>query len=255
MVEGLKKASVLDSNIVDILVVYDEIPFSKTGYCQIRRCPLSQRAAFFEYYTYKLLERGAEIVCLGISSKCLRKNALLNFGDLSYFETYEMQKFKIAIPKKVTQPSNLRLELIDLRKDLDRYIELHNKIFVGIDNAAFLREREFRTLSIKKNYWINFAIAPEGIVGICEFEILGSRAVLSTVGVAEEARSKGYGEGIVMCALKLLKEQGVKKVELMAASSNVRAVSLYEKIGFKKTTVLSKWFKLTNTDKGKLAYR
>ena len=63
------------------------------------------------------------------------------------------------------------------------------------------------------------------------------RGFLQFVGVDSAFRGKGYGEKLTRFAVNDLFSQGVGVVELLTRTDNVKARSLYKKIGFKEVWV------------------
>jgi mycothiol synthase len=65
--------------------------------------------------------------------------------------------------------------------------------------------------------------------------------VLHTVQVRPELQGRGLGRALTVGALHVLATQGYPSVELAVDAANVRAVALYEKLGFETTRVDTTW--------------
>jgi len=69
------------------------------------------------------------------------------------------------------------------------------------------------------------------VIGYALFWVVGEEATLMTFAVKKELRGRGYGEYLMREALRRL--SGVKKVFLDVRKSNLKAIRLYRKLGFK----------------------
>jgi len=73
-------------------------------------------------------------------------------------------------------------------------------------------------------------------------------AYLGGFAVHPAFAGKGYGKKLLQEIIQLGKELGLLRIELSAATSNHKAISIYEKVGFVKEGVLKKytWLKSEN---------
>jgi len=70
---------------------------------------------------------------------------------------------------------------------------------------------------------------------------LGRKGHIVSLAVLEQHRRKGLGQGLVEEALRALKNKNCSEVFLEVRVSNLEAVGLYEKLGFKVVSNL-KWY-------------
>lgn len=89
-------------------------------------------------------------------------------------------------------------------------------------------------LQARNPHWV--AIDEERVVGWCDIRrdpipVYAHCAMLG-MGVLDAYRSRGLGEQLIRAALQDAREQGFERVELSVYAKNVRALSLYRKLGF-----------------------
>lgn len=107
--------------------------------------------------------------------------------------------------------------------------ELHNKSMAGVDNAGTLEKRdEPRILGSTGAYFIHDNGTLLGIGWLEEGKLLAIASVIP---------GKGHR---VMHTLMTLQEGA--DIVLEVASTNSKAIHLYEKLGFVKTRVITQWF-------------
>ena len=114
---------------------------------------------------------------------------------------------------------------------LSRWREIYNDRMKGVDNAAYMSERDAaEMLNRGDGYFVHI-----------DGELLG-------IGIAADDRisciasiKSGYGKD-VLCALK--NALMCDRVVLDVASTNDRAIRLYESLGFVKTAEISTWYKI-----------
>jgi len=112
---------------------------------------------------------------------------------------------------------------------VSRWRELHNKAMSGVDNAGTLEKRdEKRILDSAGAYFIH----EDGkLLGIGWLEGGKLLAVASMV--------PGMGKRILHTLMSL---QDGEDLVLEVASTNEKAIRLYENLGFVKTRLLTQWF-------------
>lgn len=87
------------------------------------------------------------------------------------------------------------------------------------------------------NLWCFVALLDQEPAGFACYLALASSADLQLLAVREDVRQCGIGRRLLLESLVELKAQGVNRCLLELRASNHRAVSLYEKFGFKRLAV------------------
>ena len=112
-----------------------------------------------------------------------------------------------------------------------RWREIYNEKMKHVDNAAYMSERDATEMCKRGD---GYFVHTDG-------ELLG-------IGIAADDRiaciasvKPGSGREVV-CALK--NALMCERVVLDVASTNLRAIRLYESLGFVQTAELSRWYKI-----------
>ena len=85
--------------------------------------------------------------------------------------------------------------------------------------------------------YILVAEQDEKIVGYIDFWIMFEQGSIAKVAVLPQLRKHGIGNILVNDAISRMELEGVTSVSLEVRVSNVAAISLYEKFGFKKVLI------------------
>ena len=112
-----------------------------------------------------------------------------------------------------------------------RWRSIYNEAMGAVDNAGTLEAREEKQIVSSGGAY--FVHRDGALLGI--FWLEGCR-LLSIAAI-----QKGAGETVMHTMMSL--REG-KTMELEVASTNLRAIRLYEKMGFLKTAELSRWYRV-----------
>ena len=110
---------------------------------------------------------------------------------------------------------------------VERWRKLYNDSMLQVDNAGFLESRDEKRILEGESYFIHR-----------EGQLLGIGWVDGCKLLAVAAVQKGAGEGIMHTLMSLMEGSSMS---LEVASTNSRAIRLYEKLGFLKTREISRW--------------
>lgn len=109
--------------------------------------------------------------------------------------------------------------------------ELYNRCMNAVDHASTLEERdEPRIIASGGAYFVHESGIPIGI-GWLEGDHLSALAALKP----------GAGEKVCKAMQSLIPNQ---QMTLEVASTNIKAIRLYERLGFLKTAELSRWYQV-----------
>ena len=78
--------------------------------------------------------------------------------------------------------------------------------------------------------------------GFVVYRCVADEAEIITIGVAPTARRNGIGSAMLCIIEKNIKNQGVKKIFLEVASTNIAGQKLYENNGYKVVGIRSKYY-------------
>jgi ribosomal-protein-alanine N-acetyltransferase len=71
---------------------------------------------------------------------------------------------------------------------------------------------------------------------------------IGNIAVEQDSRRKGIGSKLLSCLLEFAKEKKMDTVSLEVRASNIPAISLYRKFGFKEVAVRRKYYRDENED-------
>ena len=115
-----------------------------------------------------------------------------------------------------------------------KWREEYNKAMAAVDNARTLESREEKQIVQKGGaYFVHDAGQLLGIGWLEDTKLLAIASV-----------QKGAGEQVLHTLMSMV-EGAVMTLEV--ASTNIRAIRLYEKLGFMKTAEISRWYEIKKT--------
>jgi len=118
-----------------------------------------------------------------------------------------------------------------VREDVERVYEINKDSFTTDAWSRFSFEKDFENKFSKR-----FVLEEDGkVVGYVIFWVIKDEATIMTFAVDPNYRSRGYGEKLLREAIEKLGNK-VKRVVLDVRKSNLRAINLYKKLGFKVVT-------------------
>lgn len=116
-------------------------------------------------------------------------------------------------------------------KDLPEILSLIQKEFPYLE----MDEEKLEERLLHPNIFIYKIEKGKKLSAFVDFEILlNSVGRITGVAVLEEFRNSGFGKKLVSFAVERLKEAGCRKILLIVAKENKKAISLYESFGFRK---------------------
>jgi len=116
-------------------------------------------------------------------------------------------------------------------KDLPEILSQVRKEFPYLE----MDEEKLKERLLHPNIFIYKIKKGEKLAAFVDFEILVNFVGrITAVAVLQEFRNSGFGKKLVSLAIEKLKEAGCKKILLIVAKENRRAISLYKSFGFRK---------------------
>lgn len=95
---------------------------------------------------------------------------------------------------------------------------------------------------VRSREYIFMAFYEAEIIGSVVGKTENTNGYIAMLGVDECYRNRGVGKSLVWCCVEKMREKGLMSVYLEAETSNYAAISLYEKLGFKKTMFLDRYY-------------
>lgn len=113
-------------------------------------------------------------------------------------------------------------------KDIGQIAEIEKRIF----SRPWLRKDFFDSLQ-NPNHLYAVAEEQNKIFGYCGLWNVVGEGQITNVAVIEEARQKGIGYGMLSYLIDWGKEEKIQAYTLEVRESNIKAIRLYEKLGFR----------------------
>jgi len=198
-------------------LVLKEIPYKSEAYIRIR----DVQEAFFEEH---LAECVSFCRMCGAEQIFAEGNEKLSRYPL-YTAVYRMQGTAQPEPEKTANLFPVTKETVG------QWRRLYNEAMKTVDNAGTLESREEgQILDSGSAYFVHRSGELLGIFWLEGNKLLAVAAV-----------RKGAGETVMHTLMTLLEGE---TMELEVASTNERAIRLYERLGFLKTAELSRWYRM-----------
>lgn len=197
-------------------LVLKEIPYRKEAYIHIRSALEGKESEHLAECVSFCRMAGAETV--------FASGEHLNAYPV-YASVLQMRGTAASVPEKTAQLFPVT------EKTVSRWREIHNRAMAQVDNAGTLEKRdEERILKSTGAYFIHK-----------ESTLLGIGWLEDGVLLAVAALEKGAGETVMHTLMSL---QEGEPITLEVASTNQRAIRLYEKLGFRITNRLIQWHRV-----------
>jgi len=200
-------------------LVLREIPYSGRAYVMLRSVWNDAVTALVQECASFCRMAGAETVY--VSQDC---------KDLPFPHAYDMVELQCRredLPGQ-TEP----VELAPLTADrAEEWCSVYNRCFLPIAGAAAYDHRE-RNRLLKDN--TAFLVIKDGV---CAAIVETKPDGLAAIGVLPEYR--GMGTAVALAALQKVQSP---LLTVRTASTNQRALAMYEKLGFRKKQIVSRWW-------------
>ena len=129
----------------------------------------------------------------------------------------------------------LKLEL----SDLDKIDEIEKTIFV---DPWPMKEYAYEIEHNKYAYLYKLVDNNE-IIGYFDVWLIDDAyGTIASIGIKKEYQGKGYSKLLMDKILELANKLNIDQIDLEVRTSNIKAISLYQKFGFEMVSVRSKYY-------------
>lgn len=200
-------------------LILSQIPWSGRGYVMVRSVWDDAKALLDE--------------CLGFCRACGAREVFASWEtqELPAPHGYDVLRMEM---KKCALPAGVPICTEDLSEDnAGAFVDIYNRCFLPIHNAAAYGKKDIaRLLGEETAYLVRRDGAYAAIAEI-------SKEGLEAIAVLPQHRGLGFD-----LARTVLQKVPSTTLALKVASTNHRAIGLYERLGFQTTGILSRWWKL-----------
>lgn len=195
-------------------LILKEIPYTKVAYIKVLASESPQ----------ELVE---ECICF---CKTAGAEHIYASGH-DYLKCYHFHTDIIQMERSGADLPATDAELIPVSEQtLNQWLDIYNQRMVSVDNAAYMTNRDGRDM-----------LTQGGGYYIYQKELLGIGWVSGDRILAIASVKPGAGADIILALSGAL---GGDRIVLDVASTNVRAVKLYERLGFVRSARISSWYKI-----------
>lgn len=132
-------------------------------------------------------------------------------------------------------------------EDVDEILSIEQRVFQEPWSRFMIWEE------IQRPNGVYLAAVPAGspstkVLGYGSFYFFEDEAHLTNVAVAPEQQGQGIGTALVACLLELGIEKGVERFTLEVRASNIRAIDLYKKFGFRQEGIRKNYYPRSGED-------
>ena len=120
--------------------------------------------------------------------------------------------------------------------DIDLIVNSENTYFHNFTSRAKIEE-DFNNPLIQ--YYL---LVGDEVLGYINLWIDEDKSQINSLVIFKQFRNKGYGFELLNFIFKKMKEQGVNEMTLEVRPSNLEALKLYEKAGFKQAAIRKAYY-------------
>ncbi len=217
----MKNIPVFTSSYGIATLILREIPWNRTAYVLIQSVWNDQKAALLEECKGFCRAVGAEQIYASWELEALPAEPA--------WEMWRMSRKKAGLPRSEKPAA---LEALT-KGNSGEYLRIYNACFRQVPCAASYDQTSLEPLYGEEVAWL---AKVDGVyAGVAEI----SKTGLEGIAVLPEYRGLGYE-----LALAVLPMVPSAELRLKVASTNLRAISLYERLGFTQTGVEKRWWML-----------
>jgi len=215
-----------------------------TGYAVVAEGePLAAEAALgsFDLDLVALLEGLGAPVTLLVREDADHVEAAL--GARGWAPDRALRRLRRSLPAPPAPPTDLVVRGFEPGRDDEAWIAQNNAAFAGHPTQAHVTIEKLRARIASP--WFDakgFLLFFDGdhLVASCWTKVhhtsLGDVGEIYVISVAAEAQGRGLGRLAVLAGLEYLATTGIKVAELFVEEANVKAIALYEALGFREVS-------------------
>lgn len=221
-------------------VITREIAAKGKGYLLLRRCAPQELGETLAQGRERLLAAGAtELYAASVDPACpLEEGAWEGFRLVHIRDILRMERPLGDLPPAAV----LTLEPLTRARG-GAWLALHNACFFHMPNSATYGLRELEE-ALGGESRCGFAVVGGVPVGVYELVLSGECPEIAGIAIHPDFQGKGLGRALLAAVLGELAALGYARCQLLVATDNERAFSLYRKTGFKAVAMKSRWFQM-----------
>ncbi|HPV14896.1 MAG TPA: ribosomal protein S18-alanine N-acetyltransferase, partial [Candidatus Cloacimonadota bacterium] len=116
------------------------------------------------------------------------------------------------------------------------------KRIMEIEARAFVDPWSPQAFRLTRSYASWVCLEDELLIGYCICLIVEDEASIANIAIEPAYQHKGYGTGLLQHSLEELKMMGARKIYLDVRRSNIAALMLYSKFGFRTMGIRKNYY-------------
>lgn len=178
------------------------------------------------------------------SDKMIKIMNNLQFSPISETKLMKMDSSNIDIYEEI---DSSRFRHFIKKKDEKLRCLIQNSVFDDKDRIP-ITVKDIYAEEEEEYYLDNFRVFiykdSDTIVGYGQVIFNNGQYTIANLGILEAYRGQGFGEELVRYLLWFCNKNSIKEVNIRVEKNNVKAISLYTKVGFKEYNSLTTWLKV-----------
>lgn len=178
------------------------------------------------------------------SDKMIKIMNNLQFSPISETKLMKMDSSNIDIYEEI---DSSRFRHFIKKKDEKLRCLIQNSVFDDKDRIP-ITVKDIYAEEEEEYYLDNFGVFiykdSDTIVGYGQVIFNNGQYTIANLGILEAYRGQGFGEELVRYLLWFCNKNSIKEVNIRVEKNNVKAISLYTKVGFKEYNSLTTWLKV-----------
>ncbi len=225
-------------------LIQREIPFKKKAYLIIERCEERDFDRLLMRVTHQAMRNGAREVFVSDRSSGIMEGK--SYGYYVFHHDYDIIRMaKTADASSAPYvPGNVLFEKLT-EEEIPLYCGLVNRVFCDVPGSASLVPEQVESWMREKGRTLLLLRLKNETAGFLDFSVGEEEAEIHYVGILPDFRRKGAGGEALRYVESAAAAQDVRRVSLLAASTNLPAGKLYERAGFQAEETVSRWYKTT----------
>ena len=195
----------------------------------------SKVLSFFNVNTFKfdmLSNSKASYIMKKLNFNVNSKNILMKIKTTN-FNNYFTENNVVFKHFKEGQDEELRCKI------QNSVFDQKNRIPLTVGDVRLEEDEEYYI----KNFGVFICKSNGQVVGYGQIIFNKELYTIANVGILDEYRKQGYGEMLVKYLIQLCHENSIQSVYIRVENNNNKALSLYNKIGFKEYESFVTWYK------------
>lgn len=236
----------LNDNYVGYL--WHESPDDDSKCCTIYG--ISFKDDFIEYITSNILDALCfKSLKLDIIQNTKNRLIMNRLGFDIQFKSIIMHLDLLSNPKmfEFKFPDNLQFKHFIKNKDEDLRCEIQNSIF-GEKNRIPLTVNDICEEENEEYFIEDFSVflknSNDDVLGYGQIILSKNQYTIVNFGILAQYRMKGYGETLLRYLIHLCVLNSISQIFIRVEETNIKAINLYNKVGFAKYKNCITWIKL-----------